>query len=211
MPRTQQETLQVSAKLAGMNTHQLLIALSLSACSFSVFAQWQWVDDTGRKVFSDRPPPAHISPKQILKQPPGAKALDNNTAVLYPSADNLSEASSVAMAKAQAEKDAKAATEQAQLKEQQAHDKAQAQEDEEDKALEEAQKKAQEAEHKQQAAQQAKARKDNCQRAQAAQKSLQSGALQAYVNEKGERGIMTEPVRTAELQRAQKAIKDNCK
>ena len=211
MPYTQQETLQVGAKLAAMNTHRLLIAATFSMCSFSAFAQWQWVDDTGRKVFSDRPPPAHISPKQILQQPAGARVIERNAPVLYPSADNLSESASVTLAKAQAEKEAKAAAEQAQRQAQQAQDKAQSDEAAKDKAQEEAQQKAQEAERKQQEAQQAKARKDNCQRAQTAQKSLQSGGLQAYVNEKGERGIMTEPVRNAELQRAQKAIKDNCK
>lgn len=194
-----------------MNTHQLLIAATFSVCSCSVFAQWQWVDDTGRKVFSDRPPPAHISPKQILQQPLGSKTVEQNTPVLYPSANNLSEASSVAAAKAQAEKDAATAAEQAKRRAQQSQEKAQAEEDAEDKANEEAEKKALEAERKKQEAQQAKARQENCKRAQAAQASLQSGALQAYVNEKGERGIMTEPVRNAKLQRVQKAVKDNCK
>ncbi|MDP2263785.1 MAG: DUF4124 domain-containing protein [Hydrogenophaga sp.] len=32
-------------------------------------AQWQWVDATGRKVFSDTPPPASVPDKQILKRP----------------------------------------------------------------------------------------------------------------------------------------------
>lgn len=32
-------------------------------------AQWQWVDGTGRKVFSDTPPPASVPDKQILKRP----------------------------------------------------------------------------------------------------------------------------------------------
>ena len=194
-----------------MKTHQLLIATTFSIFSCSVFAQWQWIDETARKVVSDRPPPAHIAPKHILKQPAGARMADHNSSVLYPSADNLSEASTVSKAKAQAEKEAKAAAERAQQLAQQAKDKAQNDEDAQHKAQEEAQKKAQEAEQKLQEEKQAKTRKENCQRAQAAQTSLQSGTLQAYVNEKGERGIMTEPVRQAELQRVQKVIKDNCK
>jgi len=32
-------------------------------------AQWQWVDDTGRKVFSDTPPPASVPDKNILRRP----------------------------------------------------------------------------------------------------------------------------------------------
>ncbi|MFZ7311345.1 DUF4124 domain-containing protein [Comamonas jiangduensis] len=79
-----------------------------------------------------------------------------------------------------------------------------------DKALE-AQRKADEAERKKQEDLQAKARQENCQRARAAQASLQSGGLVTYVNEKGERGIMTEERRQADLQRAQKIVKDNCK
>jgi len=33
------------------------------------FAQWQWIDNDGRKVFSDRSPPASIPAKNILRQP----------------------------------------------------------------------------------------------------------------------------------------------
>ncbi|HEY8049938.1 MAG TPA: DUF4124 domain-containing protein [Ramlibacter sp.] len=33
------------------------------------FAQWQWVDPSGRKVFSDQPPPPGTPPDKILKQP----------------------------------------------------------------------------------------------------------------------------------------------
>ena len=33
------------------------------------FAQWQWIDNNGRKVFSDQSPPANIPAKNILRQP----------------------------------------------------------------------------------------------------------------------------------------------
>src|SRR4051812_2696795 len=33
------------------------------------FAQWQWVDKDGRKVFSDQPPPAGTPNDKILKRP----------------------------------------------------------------------------------------------------------------------------------------------
>jgi type IV secretory pathway VirB10-like protein len=183
-----------------MNTHQLLLALAFCACSSSVFAQWQWIDETGRKVFSDRPPPAHISPKQIVKQPPGTpQAVDK---VLYPSAVNELPAPVAPVAPVASPTPASPAPEPS------------AKEDAEnaahDKALE-AQRKADEAERKKREALQAKARQENCQRARAAQASLQSGGLVTYVNEKGERGIMTEERRQADLQRAQKIVKDNCK
>ena len=41
------------------------------ACVLPVlsFAQWQWIDKDGRKVFSDQSPPADIPVKNIIKQP----------------------------------------------------------------------------------------------------------------------------------------------
>ncbi len=35
-------------------------------------AQWAWRDETGRLVFSDRPPPANIKAENIVRQPGGA-------------------------------------------------------------------------------------------------------------------------------------------
>jgi hypothetical protein len=35
-------------------------------------AQWQWVDQDGRKVFSDRPPPPDVPDKNILKRSAGS-------------------------------------------------------------------------------------------------------------------------------------------
>lgn len=46
----------------------VLAAATLLACG-SATAQWQWLDSTGRKVFSDTPPPAGTPEKNILKTP----------------------------------------------------------------------------------------------------------------------------------------------
>lgn len=48
-------------------------ALLVLACTAPLVAtaQWQWVDKDGRKVFSDRPPPADIAPNRIVKAPGG--------------------------------------------------------------------------------------------------------------------------------------------
>ena len=181
-----------------MNAHIFLIAMALVACSNTVFAQWQWMDDSGRKVFSDRPPPPHISSKQIIKQPHNTPRAAEK--VLYPSADGSAPHTPTATLPAATEQ-APAATPSIEESEDAAYNK----------ALEEAQRKSEEAQRKQLEAQQAKDRKENCQRASTAQVSLQSEGLIAYVNEKGERGLMTEEQRQADLQRAQKAIKSNCK
>lgn len=54
---------------ARMKLVQPLIAIIALAFSLSAFAQWQWIDKAGRKVFSDRPPPVDVPEKNILKQP----------------------------------------------------------------------------------------------------------------------------------------------
>ena len=192
-----------------MNTHKLLIAAALSACSCSVFAQWQWVDDSGRKVFSDRPPPAHTSPQKILKQPKSAAA--PAAAVLYPTTTEvLTPEAAAAQTKAAQEAEQARATQQAQERAQTEQSKAEQEEAEHDKALEEAKKKAEAEEAKKLEAQKAAARKDNCARARASQLTLESGMRLAHVNKTGERGFLSDTQRKADLQRAQKAIKDNC-
>lgn len=49
----------------------LRTALIVLACAAApaCFAQWQWLDASGRKVFSDQPPPADVPANRILKQP----------------------------------------------------------------------------------------------------------------------------------------------
>lgn len=47
---------------------QVLTAL-VGLCVFSAQAQWQWLDKDGRRMFSDRPPPAEVPEKSILKRP----------------------------------------------------------------------------------------------------------------------------------------------
>lgn len=206
----QQETLHDRAKLKAMNTHKLWIAAVLSICSSSVLAQWQWIDEAGRKVFSDRPPPAHIAPEQILKQPHGARS--SSPRVVYPSAETaaLPPKSAQPSQPVQPIQTEAEATPTAQTPEAAAQAKQAAEDEAKKKAVEATKRKAEEAEEKKQKNQQAQARQDNCQRARSAQATLQSGSLLATVNTKGERGFMTEEQRKADLQRAQQAIKSNC-
>ena len=50
------------------------LAALLLVSSPWVLAQWQWVDGTGRKVFSDTAPPSGIPEKNILRSPATARA-----------------------------------------------------------------------------------------------------------------------------------------
>ncbi len=63
-----------------------LVAGALAAAfAMPAAAQWAWRDESGRTVYSDRPPPASIKSDQILRQPSGgsqsyAPAPGQNTA-----------------------------------------------------------------------------------------------------------------------------------
>ena len=52
-----------------------LVVLACAATPLA-FAQWQWIDSSGRKVFSDQPPPAGIPNDKILKRPAGSRAAE---------------------------------------------------------------------------------------------------------------------------------------
>jgi hypothetical protein len=54
-----------------MNMIRPLSVLSICFYTLTAHAQWQWLDKDGRKVFSDRPPPAEVQDKDILKRPGG--------------------------------------------------------------------------------------------------------------------------------------------
>lgn len=52
-----------------MKPYKLVLLVLACTWATGAFAQWQWLDKDGRKVFSDRPPPQDIPEKNILKQP----------------------------------------------------------------------------------------------------------------------------------------------
>ena len=47
----------------------LAISLAATLACGSALGQWQWIDETGSKVFSDTAPPQNIPEKNILKRP----------------------------------------------------------------------------------------------------------------------------------------------
>jgi hypothetical protein len=160
---------------------QPLVAVVLLAISQFAFAQWQWVDSTGRKVFSDTPPPAGIPDKNVLKRP-GARA---------PVAPNAESTEAAPAAAAPAAPKPPAKDEQLEAKKRQAE------------AAEEAKKKAEEARI-------AQLRADNCQRAQRAKATLDSGVRIATTNANGEREIMDDTARAAETRRLNDIMRNDC-
>jgi hypothetical protein len=157
-----------------------------AAClmSLAASAQWQWVDKDGRKVFSDRPPQADIPDKNILKRA-GGRA---------PTAG----VPEVAAAAASAPQAASSAPKLGGI----------------DIELIETKKNADEAElakRKAQEEQVVKAKVENCARAKQAKSNFDAGTRIARTNEKGEREIMDDAARAAEVKRIQLIIESDCR
>lgn len=174
----------------------LSIAIGFCVLAFAVTtasAQWQWVEKDGRKIFSDRPPPAGIAEKDILKRPPGA-ARPAIAPVLTPPVTE-----GVAGAKPPAAPASKASAPKLSGK---------------DTELEAKKKKAEEEEAAKKKAEEekvAKVKAENCERAKSGLATLQSGVRMSSVNSKGEREVFDDAKRAQESKRAQEVIDASCK
>ncbi|MBS0467639.1 MAG: DUF4124 domain-containing protein [Proteobacteria bacterium] len=166
-----------------MKLHKLLLVTLACVWATGALAQWQWVDKDGRKVFSDRPPPADVPEKNILKQPHMG---NKPRAPVAADAPTGTETPVTTQASASPGKDK-------QLED----NKAKAE------AAEAAKKKAEEERV-------AKVRADNCARARLSKVQLAPGRLVASTNAKGERGFMDDATREAELRRADDIIAADC-
>ena len=165
-----------------------LLALTASTAS----AQWKWVEIDGRKIFSDRPPPADIAEKDILKRPAGAAkaaAVIANDAAAKPVGAASAPAAKVSAANAPklTGKDAELEARKKKAEEEEVAKK----KAEEDKV--------------------AKVKADNCERAKTGLATLQSGVRMSSVTANGEREIFDEAKRAAETKRAQEVIDASCK
>ena len=143
-------------------------------------AQWQWLDASGRKVFSDAPPPADVPQSRILRAPGGSPAAAE-VAATPPAAPAAEPALPRVSGK---DKDLEQKKKQAE-------------------AAEAEKKKAEEAKL-------AAARADNCERARRGKATLDSGVRIARSNAQGEREYMDDQQRAAEAQRLQAIITRDC-
>ena len=176
-----------------MNIVRIFLACAVLATCGSASAQYQWVDNDGRKIFSDRPPPADIPRKNVLKQPRGAQTAPPPVAA--PTAPDSAADGGTQEAPAMATKGVSPSSGT-------------------DKALEEKKKQAEAAEaarKKEEEQKLAAQRAENCKRALSVKASLDSGVRIARTNEKGERQFLDDAERAAELQRVQAIIQSDCK
>ena len=175
-------------------TRAVLFGLTFAAVT-AAHAQYQWVDKDGRRVFSDRPPPADVAPKNIVSQPRGSTAAVVRSAPAAPANEPAAGEASVA---AKPAAPAASAAPGAGV----------------DKALEEKKKQAEAAEAAKKKAEEQKiaaAKADNCKRAMNAKSSLDSGMRMARMNDKGEREVLDDAQRAAELKRVNAIIASDCK
>lgn len=155
-------------------------------------AQWVWVDASGNKVFSDTAPPPGTPDKNILRQPGAARP-----ASLAPAASSGAETPAAGTAGAQGPAAPKASGRDEQLEakkklaEKQAQDAAQAKKKAEADRI-------------------AASRASNCERAQRAKATLDSGVRIATTNAKGEREVLDDTARAKESQRIADVIRSDC-
>lgn len=160
----------------------ILVGLITGLMSFSVQAQWQWLDLGGRRVYSDMPPGPDIPEANILRRPgqtarPGdARAIDADAPAAEPPplAPKVNDKDRELLARKKQAEDAQ-----------------------------QAQRKAQELNL-------ARQRADNCARARQAKAALESGTRMARINEKGEREYFDDAMRANESQRIQGIIESDC-
>jgi Domain of unknown function (DUF4124) len=172
-----------------------LVAIFGIIFSASSMAQYMWLDASGRKVFSDQPPPANVPAKRILQQPGKATVSQTSDVSEKPS----SEAGSDEAKSATAPKAAATAAKPEASK---------------DKDLEAAKKKIDDEAAAKKKAELEKidaAKADNCKRAKQAKSQFETGRPVATANAKGERIIMDEAARMVETKRLEGIIASDCK
>lgn len=172
-----------------MKLTQTLLAVALIGFSFAATAQWQWLDKDGRKVFSDRAPPADIQDKNIIKRPGNFKTSVAPVVEIAAEADAKPGAAAAAAPALPASGGM-------------------------DKELEAKKKQAKEAEAAKRKAEEerlAKAQIENCARAKQARTTFESGVRIGTINAAGEKEIMDDVARATELKRIQTIITRDCK
>lgn len=165
----------------------MALVLGLAAAG-GAHAQWKWRDGSGQVHFSDMPPPAGVPDKDVLQRPaarpaptPAAAAAVAPAAAPAASASATTAGDAAARVDPELETRKKAAAQQEQARQQQ-----------EERRL-------------------AQQRIEQCERARANLRTLESGMRVASVDAKGERVVMDDRARNAEIQRARDYLQQNCR
>ncbi len=159
----------------------LVLGIACTAPALAL-AQWQWIDNAGRRVFSDQPPPLEVPQRNILKQPGprGPVVFESSPAP----AAAVARPGSAASVPTGTDKELEAKRKQLETTE-----AAKRKADEENIA---------------------KLRAENCTRAQQAKRTIDSGMRIARMNAKGEPEVLDDAGRAGELKRIQEIIASDC-
>ncbi len=162
----------------------LLTALLCAASALPAMAQWKWKDANGSVQYSDSPPPSNVKEADILQRPNAARR-----ASLPPTSAKPAPAASAVAAPTSAAPKV-------------------------DKELEDRKKKQEEleaAKKKEVEQKNAALRKENCTQARNYMKSLEDGMRISRTTSTGEREVLDDTGRAAEVKRTQAIIKSDCK
>jgi hypothetical protein len=167
-----------------MNISQYFLIGVAGLMSMSATAQWQWIDQGGHRVFSDRAPPLDVPEKNILKSPSvqGAKKALPTESAASPAITSTQQDNTLNISGIDKE-----LIEKKKLADQAAAAKRQV---EQEKIL--------------------KIKIENCSRAKQAKANFDSGMRIARTNEKGEREVIDDTLRAAEVKRIQTIINADC-
>lgn len=172
-----------------MNVSRALVLALAVAAPAVCQAQWRWIDRNGQTVFSDQPPPPDTPAARILVQP-GAKARPQADAAAAPAVPASRAAVPLRVGASAAKPSGKdrELLEKKKQAEAAAEEKRKAQEEELDRL-----------------------RADNCTRARRSKASFDSGARITRMNDKGEREVLDDAQRAAEVTRLESVIARDCK
>lgn len=159
------------------------MVLACLACTSTAWAQWQWRDASGRRIFSDSPPPASVADKDILQRPKAATPAPASAAPPSVGAPTAP---------------VKAPAPDAQLEQRK-------------QQLEKAEADKRKAEEKANEEKAAKVRASNCENARKNKALIESGVRVTVANAKGEAEYLDDAGRAAQLRQANDIIRDNCR
>jgi hypothetical protein len=162
----------------------LLCALLGTCLALPAAAQWKWRSTGGQIQYSDLPPPPGVADRDILQRPSGNTGRNGPVApVAATSSEGAASTPSLAPKGTDPELEAK---------------RKKAEQEQADKVKADEQKVA-------------AARAENCNRARAHMRTLESGVRLTRVNDKGEREVLEDAQRNEEINRTRAVMTSDCR
>lgn len=172
-----------------MKLGAIVFTMFLACTCTTVFAQWQWTDKNGRKVFSDRAPPNNTPLGNVQRHQSG-HALP--TTIVVPIDSSTAPTTVPAIASLPAATNQTGVEKEPPSKKKQVAEAATAQRKREEEKL-------------------LQAKVENCTRAKEAQATLRSGMRIARTNAAGDKEILDDASRALELHRVEGIMDTECK